>query len=64
MKYRASVCGLADRGDHVRVTLNNVRQKGAAYWREYSAAIDVDMLPSAAKAFYIGRAVTIEVKPT
>jgi hypothetical protein len=61
MKFTGSVSALREMASGVEFTVTNIRQKGAAEWREYGPSASFVLPHSQARAFHIGRSVEIEV---
>lgn len=63
MIYIGEVSAQKSNGEDVEIHVLNVRMKKDAQWREYRSSFDCTMSYSEAKAFPIGRKVSIEIKP-
>lgn len=63
MKIEASVIGVEDCGDTIKIAVQG-KEPDSADWRPFSAhSFKVALTDRNAKAFYIGRKIEIEIKP-
>ncbi len=62
MKLRCAIISATDNGDEIALIVQG-RQKGGARWRgEREMKLILPMHDKTARAFYVGRIITVEVK--
>ena len=63
MKFKGEITKQESNGYEVLVSVNNLRGKSDAEWRDYGKEVIFKMLPTQAKHFPIETVVTINITP-